>query len=271
MNKNTLYIAGNGFDLFHNFKTQYSDFGNYIKNKNSELSYYLENYFHYVNLWTDFENVLSTLDIAEIFSDNEDLVPNEESDRTGDIHNLGDKAELIIETLTNGLRNALKDWVLQLEFNVTISLLNIDKNAIFFTFNYTDILERLYEINHNQITYIHNKAIRSTILGDNSDIIIGHVIKDKKIKMPKQSKRGIKTAIAYEEAFDALKPYYIQSFKDTEQVISENRNFFDNLSNIEEAIILGHSLSDIDMPYFQEISKNATNVKKMENNLLREQ
>ena len=269
MSKETLYIIGNGFDIYHNLPTKFSDFGKYVRENDSELNYYLECYFDYKSLWNEFEKVLSELDISEVISDNKELFPDEESDRTGDLHILGDKTTLIVETLTTGLRKSLRDYLLQIKFPNPKSLLNLDKNAIFLTFNYTDTLERFYKIEANKIKYIHNKAkIEKYIrpdeyyLKDESDIIIGHAVKDKNVTMPEQLNRGIKTAIACEEAFDGLEPYYKESFKDTKQIISENQSFFNNLSNIEKIIIIGHSLSDIDMPYFQEISKKAINVKE---------
>jgi len=269
MSKETLYIIGNGFDIYHDLPTKFSDFGEYVKENDSELNYYLECYFDYKSLWNEFEEVLSELDISEVFNDNKELFPDEESDRTGDLHILGDKATQIVDTLTTGLRKSLRDYLLQIKFPNPKTLLNLDKNAIFLTFNYTDTLERFYKIETNRINYIHNKAkIEKYIrpdeyyLKDESDIIIGHAVKDKNVTMPEQSNRGIKTAIACEEAFDVLEPYYKESFKDTKQIISENQSFFNDLPNVEKVIIIGHSLSDIDMPYFQEISKKTVNVKE---------
>jgi hypothetical protein len=270
MNKETLYIIGNGFDMYHKLPTSYSDFGKYVKTNHSELDYYLENYFHYVNLWSDFENILSTFDISEFFSDNEDLFPDEENDRTGDIHVLETAAEHIIDTLTFGLRNSLRDYLMKIKYS-NKPILNLDSNGTFLTFNYTDTLERIYKIEPMKITYLHNKVKSEKhllrpdehdYLSDNSDIIIGHAVEDKKVAMPKQLKKGIKTAIAYEEAFDTLQLYYKESFKNTKQIISENIGFFENISQIERIIIIGHSLSDVDMSYFQEISKRGVNIKE---------
>jgi len=269
MGEKTLYIIGNGFDIYHNLPTKFSDFGEYVKENHSELNYYLESCFDYESLWNDFEKVLSELDISEVFSDNKELFPDEKSDNTGDLHILEDVATQIVETLTVGLRKSLRDYLLQIKYPNSKPLLNLNKNAIFLTFNYTDTLERFYKIEANRIKYIHNKAkIEKYIrpdeyyLKDDSDIIIGHAVKNKNVTMPEQLNRGIKTAIACEEAFYVLEPYYKESFKDTKQIISENQSFFNNLSNVEKVIIIGHSLSDIDMPYFQEISKKTVNVKE---------
>lgn len=42
-------------------------------------------------------------------------------------------------------------------------------------------------------------------------------------------------------------------YKDTSIIISQNNDFFDSLSNIRQIIVLGHSLNDVDFPYFDKI------------------
>lgn len=295
MRDNTLYIIGNGFDLHHGLKTKYSDFEVYLEKQNASLLYLLNNCFS-ADLWSDFESNLSKLDIAEIFADNEDLLPDDDSDRDGDKYIFIDKMEQIKDNLTFGLKNELRNWILALDYpqNIDEVKLNLDTNAIFLTFNYSDTLERIYKINSGKITYIHNKAewedlknltpkeryllkmsgqftakfnafwpqeskVRKTILGDNSDIIIGHAAKNIMFEMPITPQNGVNASYSYEEGFDAIKSY--DNYKNTEQIISNNKRFFDNLYTIDKIIIIGHSLSDVDMPYLKELSNNAANVK----------
>lgn len=272
MESNILYIIGNGFDLHHNLKTQYSDFKDYLQNANTSLEYLLDTSFS-KDLWSDFENHLSTLDIKEICSDNEDLLPDEYSDRDGDKYTFPDKMMLIKKDLTTGLKNALRDWILDLKYpsNVNDLLLDLNKEARFLSFNYSNTLESLYNVKNKQITYVHNKARSEKhsfrpdevdYLKDDSDIIIGHAIKYPKVSVPHPNSRGIKTHYAYEEGIDALKSYFQLSFKNTNQIISDNSDFFNSLSKVDKIIIIGHSLSDIDIPYFKTISEKAINVKK---------
>lgn len=272
MTSNILYIIGNGFDLHHKLKSQYSDFKAYLQMTDSSLEYLLNMSFS-KDLWSDFENHLATLNINEIFSDNDDLLPDEDSDRDGDKYIFPDKLEQIKEDLTTGLKNALRDWILDLNYpsNVNNLLLDLDKNASFLSFNYSNTLESLYKVKPEQITYIHNKARSEKhlfkpdeldYLKDDSDIIIGHAVKNPRISVPTFNSKGFKTYYAYEEGFDALKPYFQKSFKNSTQIISDNSFFFDNLSNIEKIIIIGHSLSNVDMQYFKTISKRAINVKE---------
>jgi len=44
-------------------------------------------------------------------------------------------------------------------------------------------------------------------------------------------------------------------YKDTAEIIEWYAGFFNNLSDISEIIVLGHSLNDIDIPYFDRVNK----------------
>lgn len=46
--------------------------------------------------------------------------------------------------------------------------------------------------------------------------------------------------------------------KSVADIINENRSFFDQLNSIREIFILGHSLNNIDLSYFELISKKVT-------------
>lgn len=47
--------------------------------------------------------------------------------------------------------------------------------------------------------------------------------------------------------------YFADTFKPTASIIEQYRSHFDALGCIEEIVVLGHSLSDVDAPYFAEI------------------
>ncbi|RLV57976.1 hypothetical protein D5018_19725 [Parashewanella curva] len=64
---------------------------------------------------------------------------------------------------------------------------------------------------------------------------------------------------SYDHSFELGKQelyrHYRQSFKDTNSILNKNRSFFDNLFHVTEVLVLGHSLSEVDEPYFEEIKK----------------
>ena len=58
---------------------------------------------------------------------------------------------------------------------------------------------------------------------------------------------------AVEGAKERFEGYYHESYKDTETVILQHEGFFRNLAGIKEITVIGHSLSDVDMAYFEKI------------------
>ena len=63
-----LYIIGNGFDLAHNIKSRYSDFGRFLEENYYGLKVQSEILYEDtdVSLWTDFETALGSIDINDI-------------------------------------------------------------------------------------------------------------------------------------------------------------------------------------------------------------
>ncbi len=44
--------------------------------------------------------------------------------------------------------------------------------------------------------------------------------------------------------------------KKTQEVLDKNKEYFKSLYNIKNIVVIGHSLSDVDIPYFKEILNN---------------
>ena len=63
------------------------------------------------------------------------------------------------------------------------------------------------------------------------------------------------TEVRIAEADEIIKTYFKKTYKDTTSIIQNNIMFFQQLKNINEIIIYGHSLSKIDIDYFMMIKK----------------
>ena len=84
----TLYIIGNGFDLYHGLDTSYHSFAKYLSNKDTGLYDHLLNYFGLSDInkgthtsedkaqWNNFEQALADLDFESVLDDNSDLMAN---------------------------------------------------------------------------------------------------------------------------------------------------------------------------------------------------
>jgi hypothetical protein len=51
----------------------------------------------------------------------------------------------------------------------------------------------------------------------------------------------------------SIEEYFKLSYKQTDKIINDNKDFFIRLSQIDKVTILGHSMSDVDIPYFKRI------------------
>lgn len=220
-----LIIIGNGFDLEHGLKTRYSDFNNYLKGKNVNLEKELDLLFDFGDQWCDFENGLGNLkEQAASFVLTVFGVRGLESE------------------IKNGLQQAFSRWIGEInDKGCAVRKFILSNKDEYLSFNYTHILETTYGINKDKITYIHgNVAIDN--LG--SPVIFGHA-------------KCCGSSIT-QSLLDA-------TVKDVEGIIANNRVFFDSLpkKNIDTIKVFGHSYSDIDFLYFQEISNQLPNAKWM--------
>lgn len=241
-----LYIIGNGFDVHHQIKSKYSDFKNYVQEQDNDLYEMLEKYFNTDELWSDFEETLAYIDTDTITDDASNFLVSYGADDWSDAyhHDYQYEIEQALELVTVKLKTHFTNWILQLEIPSSPQA-NIDKNAIFINFNYTDTLERAFGVSQNRIIYIHNKAVDTE-----STLILGHSREfDEKDSFSKDNDEDTDPRVA--QGNDLLDDYFKQTYKDTETIISENGSFFDSLDEINEVFVLGHSMSPVDIKYFQ--------------------
>ncbi|EKB07804.1 bacteriophage abortive infection AbiH family protein [Myroides odoratimimus] len=268
-----LYIIGNGFDLHHYLKTSYNDFANYLRKNHNDIYSILESYVSYPtsdkDLWSRFEENLANLDAEEILSEHSDTLPNYASDdfRDRDRYVFPDIMEEHFQKLTSGLFSAFEEFIQQVEYPYYSweHKIEIDKEATFLTFNYTNTLERLYSIDKFRIIYIHNSVFYSA-----GEIILGHGIDpetfdEKKPEPPDDLdseeledwyNRNDNYDYSYDEGKQNLMRYFKATYKPTKEIINRYSTFFSNLKTVEKIFVYGHSISSVDLPYFEEIVRN---------------
>lgn len=272
-----LYIIGNGFDIYHGLDTKYQSFAKFLSKKNNEIYQLILIYYGLpdisgnpvsdddYNLWSTFELALADLDYEQVLEDKSDYAANPGSSdfKDRDWHSYPIEMKLIIEKLTNGLISVFNTFILNVEFPESISdkQIEIKSNSTFLNFNYTNTLERYYGISEGNICYIHNKA-----KADKYEIILGHGtdpenFQEEKEVPPsglseeeKQEYMNDQFDLSYENAKIEILSYYTQAFKNTQTAIDSNIDFFDSLKNLENVFVLGHSMSEADIKYFEKIA-----------------
>lgn len=249
MNTETLYIIGNGFDLYHRIPSSYWHFRNYVKSKNESLFEALERYFNPDQLWSDFEATLADLDTDHILDEASNYFEHYGADDWSDSYHHDYQYEIgqRIELVTIDLRKIFTEWILSLEIPTHSDyLLKLDREAIFLNFNYTSTLSRLYKVDRSYITYIHNEAKDLE-----SNLLLGHGVNPVPISETNIEDQDPRIV----EGQQIIDEYFVNSYKPVENIISENEDFFKALKSVKKVYIYGHSLSDVDVPYFREIIK----------------
>lgn len=289
----TLYIIGNGFDLHHGVPSTYADFKTYLTKHDRDLLYALEHLYDCENIWGDFEQNLLSISRETFMNYVSPLFPtNEVGDEDFSYAELSfsqDSAGELVDELTENLRKRFHEWIrtLKMPAGYEKQLIKLDPYAQYLNFNYTDFLESAYGATPDQICYLHGKKSDKT-----GSIILGHgenpentfdkwheANKEKQRFQPRLKNKRNKTYpnssptyLAYflkdetkgnwrsearyhaiNFAAERIEDYYEQSYKNFKKVLETHKDFIASLNNIKKIIVIGHSLSKVDLPYFEKI------------------
>jgi hypothetical protein len=249
MSNKRLYIIGNGFDIFHGVKSKYCDFKDYVEQNDNDLFEALEEYFNTDELWSDFEETLAYIDTDKIIDDASDYLVSYGADDWSDAyhHDYQYEVQRAIDVVTVALKEHFTKWILSLDIPDAVKL-KLPTSSLYLTFNYTDTLERNYKIAPAQITYIHNKAVNET-----STLILGHSRQPTPDNSFDNETDWEDQDVRVAEGNRILDKYFEETYKNTDTIIKEKNSFFRQLGNIEEVFVLGHSISPVDIKYFQTI------------------
>jgi hypothetical protein len=259
-----LYIVGNGFDLYHGLPSSYSEFGQFVRRTNPKVFEVAERFlFTEEQLWADFENSLAKLDVAGIVDEAEQYLLSYGAVEWSDAyhHHYPDTIEEIAATLSSGLHELFVAWLRSLTFPPSRpQLSNIDRTARFLVFNYTATLQQLYAVSPSKILHIHGD-----LSGTAKDIVLGHGWEPSSLRNPPSLTMCQRSMVQNDEAEiderdtrvilgeQHINNYFMETFKPTAEILSRNNKFFRELSVVGEIFVLGHSMSDVDLPYFREI------------------
>lgn len=231
----TLYIIGNGFDLHHGLDTSYKNFRDNVVLKTPNLrKLLLDLYGDAINedmWWSDFEAKLSDIDYNHLLNSDNGVAMG------------GMKVQ---NFLTGQLPPLFGKWIKSIKLkNAPEKQLDIDKDALFFTFNYSLVLEIIYEVNKDNIWHIHNsiEEVDKIIVGHDSDL--NTLISNYNLN------RGNKQYNSW--IIDNIIPWAAKGAKGVNKRIEENMENFNKYSTIKHIISMGFSFNEIDMPYIKAI------------------
>lgn len=247
-NPSVLYILGNGFDLAHGLPTKFCCFHNYLKNKDDNSRKFIEEIGRYTPLcadWSNFEEALGRLDFEEILNDNSCYLIEPSSDdwHDRDNHDFGYEISKTVD-FSDEISRYLKDWIKTVKIQGEPRF-QLEKTALFLTFNYTCTLEELYEIPDANIFHIHGCCCTDT------NLICGH-----NNKMELSSNEGYHTDFREQEAEEIRLKYFKSTYKNPERQIEKFHSLFEKCHSLKRIVIIGHSFETaVDDDYFFQIRK----------------
>ncbi|MCE7615487.1 bacteriophage abortive infection AbiH family protein [Vibrio fluvialis] len=257
MKPNKLYVTGNGFDLHHGIASSYNNFKEYVKSHDNELYESIDTYLPIDKWWSDLEESFAYIDVDNIAESALDFLRSYNSEDWSDSyhHDYQFEVSRVINLLSVKLVERFSEWIFKLEIptqeELSIVPLLLDKNATYFSFNYTETLINTYGINDDQILYIHGK-----VEDECSDIVLGHAWEPKEIPSLNSYVEPENIDARIMEGNDILDSYFGNTFKPISSLIQANTEYFSSLSEVSEVYVLGHSLSEVDIEYFVNIAKS---------------
>lgn len=269
-----VFIVGNGFDLMHGVPSSYYNFKDSMGQRN-ELKEALEVYIRKDDLWADFEESLAYLDDEAMlvtlndWMDNFDVKEQHDDDfSAADFFMAAEAAMAPTYIITRELPKRFRKWVSTLKatlYNTPLMQI-INNQSMFINFNYTEFLETIYGVPKKNIFYIHGDRrdkYKELILGHSGSLnheieIDPSGLKSNHLRMENQTTYDLHETAGYQ-----LGNYYDSTAKKSNNVIEANKETFASLSKIETVVVIGHSLSVVDFPYFKEIISNNRSMTNM--------
>ncbi|SFU61120.1 bacteriophage abortive infection AbiH family protein [Pseudoduganella namucuonensis] len=251
-----LYIIGNGFDLWHGIPSGYWNFKEYVRQHDREVFQAVENYLPAGDDWASLESALADIDVDNIIDDLGQFMPSYGDDDWSDSghHDFQYEVEQVVGRLSTRLLGLFGEWIRALPIPTSHSakalLKRVDADATFLTFNYTSTLQDLYAVPGEHVLHIHGE----TKVRD-EELILGHAWNPADRKSLNDRDDISEIDIRLMEAHSIIDGYFSRTFKPSEKLILQHQAFFDQLDAVETVYVLGHSLSDVDLPYLKALLK----------------
>lgn len=247
-----LYVIGNGFDLWHGIPSQFRQFKQYVKEVDSAIFRDVEDYLPTEDNWSDLESGLAAMDVDSLIDNLGHHMTGYGADDWSDAshHDFQYEVNEVVGRLSHGLQRQFGEWIRQLPIPTPLTaskrLAFVDPNAVFLNFNYTSTLSTLYGVPSSQVLFIHGCAAVP-----DDKLILGHAWRpqDRKSLNDRPDIEDVDPRLA--EGNDIIDRYFGETFKRSDDLIVRHQGFFDSLTEIEQVVVLGHSLSPVDAAYFK--------------------
>ena len=267
-NDQVIYILGNGFDLMHGVQSSYYAFRDSLGKSNS-LRQALENFWMPDDIWADFEGALAHFNMqamsGKFMVDNWlDIYDVYDVDTgTAEFFMAAEAAANPILTVSYELPRRFRKWIETLTIGTEDKpLRNMFRNGKVLCFNYTEFVEELYGVAKNHVCYIHG-CRRKNKYYPKENLILGHMpgasdnsydFKDDSLRVARNSQKQYLIDAAQDQVIRLVVESDESLTKNCSEIILKHKAFFTSLAEIQNVIVIGHSLSPVDWDYFTEVA-----------------
>lgn len=272
---NVLFVIGNGFDLMHGVRSSYYAFRDSL-GKNSRLRRNLETFIAIDDVWADFEAALGEIDMSFFGSmrnvdDWLDVMGAYDEDAgAAELYLASDMATQPVRDIAEDLERRFGEWVAGLALGTDDRpLAQLFDTALIgdatgypkvLNFNYTEFVEGAYGVPREQVCYIHGCRRREKG-SPKPKLVLGHAPRANDFTFETGGYRAARRDPARREMVAAAQNVAARSLvscdvdltKDCARIIEEHAEFFESLGDVDAVVVIGHSLSEVDWPYFDEI------------------
>jgi hypothetical protein len=241
----TLVIIGNGFDIQNGLPTSFRDFHfNHSASLDESLKYFPD--FLDDQEWSYFEENLGNFD-EDSFRENSAWEPSmdEMIESSKYVNGYNDEIAEKISELVDGVHDAFRAWIRGIDVTKASKFMTFPKDCKFINFNYTETLQKVYSIPNENILHIHGKSGMNIIFGHGNKPI---------------SRSFDEREPWFEEAIQSLASVTNKLYKPVPKILNNNRRVLESFGDISKIIVIGHSINEIDIPYFKHILATYPNV-----------
>ena len=248
MNYLKLYIIGNGFDINLGLNTRYKDFYYFLKDKYpdflNETGEILWAKKETDPLWSFFERELSHINFMPFAIYDNECSSNISIDG---IYNMKLNG---IFTWKYSLSEYFREWIARSYKTPSQKNYNFNDNDYFINFNYTPTLEDVFLIERDHILYLHGKSSETS-----EELIFGHGTDHDMMALYQElnlSKDGyIECTASQLNDLIAIDTLLNELRKPVDKIKMNLEKWLLSIPKITEIVVLGHSLGEVDLPYFE--------------------
>lgn len=237
----TLVVTGNGFDIWHGLPTSYKNFYDKYSDELSRHTQYFDDFGDTDSEWTCFEESLGSFD-HDRFLDGSSYRPSieEMADNIKMMYGYEDDISFNTKELIENITHSFNLWISSIKVNAAKKMITMPVNCKFINFNYTNTLQEVYGISEPDILHIHGKAWKGIIFGHGRPLRIKHFNDDEPwFDNPQKDAESV---------YDVFrKPVF--------NIIEHHQDTLKSYGDVKKIIVIGHSINDIDKPYFDFILK----------------